>query len=96
MTKTLPMNKKCKKAKWLSEEALHIAEERIEAKGKGERKRDTQLNADFQRIARRDKNALNKQWKEIKENNRMRKTRDLYQGDISCKDGHDKRQTVEI
>ena len=52
------MNKKCKKAKWLSEEALHIAEERIEAKGKGERKRDTQLNADFQRIARRDKNAF--------------------------------------
>ena len=92
MTKTLPTKKKCKKAKGLSEEALHIAEERREANGKGERKRDTQLNAEFPRIARRDKKALNKQWKEIKENNRMRKTRDLYQGDISCKDGHDKRQ----
>ena len=80
MTKTLPTDKKCKKAKWLSEEALHIAEEIREANGKGERKRDSQLNADFQRRARRDKKALNKKWKEIKENNRMRKTRDLYQG----------------
>ena len=57
MTKTLPTNKKYKKAKWLSEEALHIAEERRQANGKGERKRDTQQNAEFQRIARRDKKA---------------------------------------
>ena len=57
MTKTLPTNKKYKKAKWLSEEALHIAEERREANGKRERKRDTQQNAEFQRIARRDKKA---------------------------------------
>ena len=56
-TKTIPKKKKCKKAKWLSKEALQIAEERREAKGKGERERYTQLNAEFQRIARRDKKA---------------------------------------
>ena len=67
------------KAKWLSEEALQIAEKRRESKGKGEKKRYTHLNADFQRIARRDKQAfLNDQCKEIEENNRMGKTRDLF------------------
>ena len=85
MTKTIPKKKKCKKAKWLSEEALQIAEERREAKGKGERERYTHLNAEFQRRARRDKKAfLNEQCKEIEENNRMGKTRDLFKktGDI--------------
>ena len=75
--KTIPKKKKCKKAKWLSEEALQIAEKRREAKGKGEKERYTQLNAEFQRIARRDKKAfLSDQCKEIEENNRMGKTRD--------------------
>ena len=60
MTKTIPKKKKCKKVKWLSEEALQIAEERREAKGKGERERYTQLNAEFQRKARRDKKAFYK------------------------------------
>ena len=88
--------KKCKKAKWLSEEALQIAEKR-EAKGK-EKERYTHLNAGFQRTARRDKKAfLSNQCKEIEENDRMGKTRDLFkkishQGNISCKDGLDKRQ----
>ena len=67
------------KAKWLSEEALQITEKRKEAKVKGEEKRYTHLNAEFQRIARRDKKAfLNDQCKEIEENNRMEKTRDLF------------------
>ena len=79
VTKTIPKKKKCKKAKWLSEEALKIAEKRREAKGRGERERYTQLNAEFQRIARKDKKAsLNEQCKEIEENNRMEKTRDLF------------------
>ena len=79
VTKTIPKKKKCKKAKWLSEEALQIAEERREAKGKGERKRYTHLNAEVQIIIRRDQKAfLNKQCKEIEENNRMGKTRDLF------------------
>ena len=74
----MPKKKKCKKAKWLSEEALQIAEERRESKGKGEKERYTHLNADLQRIARRDKKAfLNDQCKKIEENNRMGKTRDL-------------------
>ena len=74
--KTIP--KKCKKAKWLSEEALEIAVKRRKAKSKGEKERYTHLNAEFQRIARRDKKAfLNDQCKEIEENNRMGKTRDL-------------------
>ena len=65
VTKTIPPKKKCKKAKWLSEEALQIAEKRRKAKGKGEKERSTHLNAEFQRIARRDKKAfLNDQWKE--------------------------------
>ena len=77
--KTIPKIKKCKKAKWLSEEALQIAEERREAKGKGEKERYTHLNAEFQRIARRDKKAfLSDQCKEIDVNNRMGKTRDLF------------------
>ena len=75
--KTIPMEKKCKKAKWLSEEALKIAVRRREAKSKGEKERYTHLNAEFQRIARRDKKVfLNDQCKEIEENNRMGKTRD--------------------
>ena len=77
MIKTIPKKKKCKKAKWLSKEALQIAEKR-EEKGKGERERYIHLNAEFQRIARRDKKAfLSEQCKEIEENNRMGKTRDL-------------------
>ena len=70
--KTNPKKKKCKKEKWLSEEVLEIAEKRRKAKGKGERKRDTRLNAESQRIARRDKKAfLSGHCKEIEENNRM-------------------------
>ena len=76
--KTIPKKKKCNKAKWLLEEALQIAEKRREAKGKGEKERCTHLNAEVQRIARRDKKAfLSDQSKEIEENNRMEKTRDL-------------------
>ena len=78
MIKTIPKKKKCKKAKWLSEEGLQITEKRREAKGKGENERYTHLNAEFQRIARRDKKIfLNDQCKEIEEN-RMGKTRDLF------------------
>ena len=77
--KTISKKKKCKKAKWLSEEALQIAEKRRETKGKGEKEKYTHLNAEFQRIARRDKKAfLSHQCKEIEENNRMGKTRDLF------------------
>ena len=79
MTKTIPKKKECKKAKWLSEEALQIAEKRREAKGKGAKERYTHLNAEFQRIARRDLKAfLSDQCKEIEENNRMEKTTDLF------------------
>ena len=79
MIKTIPKKKKCKKAKWLSGEALQIAEKRIEVKVKGEKDRYTHLNAEFQRIARRDKKAfLSEQCKEREENNRMGKTRDLF------------------
>ena len=102
MIKTITKKKKCKKAKWLSEEALKVAEKRREVKGKGEKERYTHLNAEFQRIERRDKKAfLSEQCKEIEENNRMGKTRDLfkkirrYQGNISCKDGHNKEQTLQ-
>ena len=78
-SKTIPMEKKCKKAKWLSGEALKIAVKRREAKSKGEKERYKHLNAEFQRIARRDKKAfLSHQCKEIEENNRMGKTRDLF------------------
>ena len=96
--KTIPKKKKCKKAKWLPEEALQISERRREAKGKGEKESYTHLNAEFQRAARRDEKAFfSDQCKEIEENNRMKKTRDLfkkirYQGNISCKDGLDKGQ----
>ena len=77
--KTIPMENKCKKAKWLSEEALYIAAKRREAKSKGEKERYKHLNAEFQRIARRDKKAfLSDQCKDREENNRMRKTRDLF------------------
>ena len=94
--KTIPNKKKCKKAKWLSKEVLQIAEKR-ETKGKGEKERENHLNAEFQRTAGRYKKAfLSEQCKEIEENNRMRKTRDLFKkiraikGNISCKDGHNK------
>ena len=77
VTKIIPKKKKCKKAKWLSEEAFQIAEKRREVKSKGEKDRYIHLNAEFKRIARRDKKAfLTNQCKEIEENNRMRKTRD--------------------
>ena len=76
--KTIPKKKKFKKVKWLSEEALQIAVKRREAKGKGEKERYTHLNAKFQRIARREKDCLSNQCKEIKESNRMGKTRDLF------------------
>ena len=97
--KTIPKKNKCIKAKWLSEEALQTAEKRRDAKGKGEKERYTHLTAEFQRIARRDKKAfLSYQCKEIEENNRMGKTRDLFKkirdtkGNISCKDGLNKGQ----
>ena len=77
--KTIPMEKKCKKAKWLSEEALQIAVKQREVKSKGEKERYSHLIAEFQRIARRDKKAfLSNQCKEIEENNRMGKTRNLF------------------
>ena len=77
--KTILKKKKCKKAKWLSEEALQIAEKRRDVTGKGEKERYTHLNAEFQRITRRDKKAfLSDQCKEIKENNRMGNIRDLF------------------
>ena len=97
--KTIPMEKKCKKAKWLSGEALQIAAKRREVKNKGEKERYKHLNAEFQRIARRDKKAFfSNQCKEIEENNRIGKTRDLFKkirdtkGTISCKNGLDKGQ----
>ena len=78
--KTIPMEKKCKKAKWLSEEALQIAVKRREMKSKGEKERYKHLNAEFQIKARRDKKAfLSDQCKEIEENNRMGKTKDFFQ-----------------
>ena len=96
--KTIPMEKKCKKEKWLSEEALQIAVKRRKVKSKGEKERYTHLNAGFQRIARRDKKGfLSDQCKEIEENNRMGKTRDLFKKIIDTKalfhaDGFDKGQ----
>ena len=77
--KNIPKKKKCKKAKWLSQEALQITEKRREAKGKAEKERYTHLNAEFQRMARRDKKVfLSDQDKEIEENNRMGKTRNRF------------------
>ena len=84
--KTNPMEKKCKKAKWLSEEALQIAAKRREEKSKGEKERYSHLNAEFQRITRRDKKAfLSDQCKEIEENKRMGKTKDLFKKIIDTK-----------
>ena len=78
--KKIPKKKKCKKAKWLSEEALQVVEKRREAKGKGKKERYTQLNAELQRKARRDeKGFLSDQCKEIEENNRIGKTRSLQE-----------------
>ena len=108
--KTIPKKKKCRKAKWLSEEALQIADKRREAKGKGEKERYIHLNAEFQRIARRDKKKafLNGQCKEMEENNRMRKTRDILKirdtkgtlhakmGKISDRNGRDLTEAEDI
>ena len=94
--KTIPKKKKCKKVKWLSEEALQIAVKRRETKGKGKKERYTHLNAECQKIARRDKKAfLSDHCKETEENNKMEKTRDLYKKketprELLCKDGHNK------
>ena len=95
--KTIPKKKKCKQAKWLSEEALQIAEKRRESKGKGEKERYTHLNADLQRIARRDKKAfLSDQWKEIEENNRIGKTSDLLEKTGDTKGTfHAKKETIK-
>ena len=105
VTKTIPKEKKCRKAKWVSEEALQIGEGRWGVKDKGERERYNQLDAEFQRIAGRDKKAiLSEQWKEIEENSRVGKTRDLFKktGDIKgtfhermgmIKDRNDKKLT---
>ena len=97
--KTIPTEKKCKKAKWLSGEALQIAVKRREAKSKGEKERQKHLNAEFQRITRRDKkDFFSDQCKEIEENNRMGKTRDLFKkirntkGTFHAKDGLNKGQ----
>ena len=95
MIKTIPKKKKCRKAKWSSEEDLQITGKRREAKGKGEKERYTHLNTEFQKIARRDKKAfLGDQCKEIEENNRMEieslQENWRYQGNVSCKDGHNK------
>ena len=98
ISRTSPWKKNAKKAKWLSQKALQISVKRREAKTKGEKERYTHLNAEFQRIARRDKKVfLSDQCKEMEENHRMGKTRDLFkkirdQGNISCKDGLDKGQ----
>ena len=108
--KTIPMEKKCKKAKWLSGEALQIAVERREAKSKGEKERYTHLNAEFQRIARRDKKVFfSDQCKKIEENNRMGKTRGLFKkirdtkgtfhekmGSIKDRNGMDVREAEDI
>ena len=96
--KTIPKKKKCRKAKWLSDEGLQIAEKRREVKSKGEKERYTHMNADFQRIAKRDKRAfLSDQCKEIEGNNRIGKTRDLFKKIRDTKgtfhaDGHNKGQ----
>ena len=108
--KTIPMEKKCKKAKWLSGKVLQIAVKRRQVKSKGEKERYKHLNAEFQRIARRDKKAfLRDQGREIEENNRMGKTRDLFKkirdtkgtfhvnmGTIKDRNGMDLRETEDI
>ena len=95
--KTTPMEKKCKKAKWLSGKALQIAEKRREAKSKGEKERYKHMNAEFQRIARRDKKAFfSDQWKEIEVKNRMGKTRDLFKKIRDTKGTfHEKRGSIK-
>ena len=96
--KTILMEKKCKKAKWLSYEGLQIAVKRREVKSKGEKERYRHLNAEFQRIARKDKAFFSDQCKEIEENNRIGKTRDLFKkirntkGTFHAKDGLNKGQ----
>ena len=93
VTKSIPKQLKCRKAQWLSEEALQIAEKRREAKGKGEKERYIHLNTDCQRIIRKDKKAVqNQQWKEIETNNRMGKTRDF----LKKKTKNKKQKTLEI
>ena len=108
--KTIPKKNKCKKAKWLSEEALPITVKRKEAKGKGQKERYAYLNAEFQRIARRDKKAfLSDQCKEIEKNNRIGKTRDLFKkiqdtkgtfhakiGSIKDRNGMDRTEAEDI
>ena len=107
--KTIPKKKKCKKTKQLTEEVLQIAERGREVKGKGERQRYMQLNAEFQKIARRNKRVLSEQCKDIEENNRMGKTRDLFKktgdskgifhvkmGTIKNRNGKDLTETEEI
>ena len=96
--KTVPKKKKCKKAKWLSDEALQIAEKRRDLKDKGEKERYTHLNAEFQRIAKRDKKPfLSDQCKEIEENNRMGKTRDLFKKSRDTKGTfHAKMGTIKV
>ena len=110
MIKTIPKKKKCKKAKWLSEEVLQIAEKRREVKDKGEKERYTHVNAEFQRVARGDKKAfLSDQCKQREENNRMGKTRDLFKkirdtkgifhadmGTIKDRNGMDLREAEDI
>ena len=108
--KTIPKKKRCRKAKWLSGEALEIAVKRRKAKSKGEKERCKRLNAEFQRMARRDKKAfLSDQCKEIEENNRMGKTRDIFKkirytkgtfhakmGSIKDRNGLDLTETEDI
>ena len=96
-SKSIPKKKKFKTAKWLSEEVLQIAVKRREVKSKGEKERDKHLNAEFQRIARRDKKAfLSDQRKEIEENNRMGKTRDLFKKIRDTKEiFHEKMGTIK-
>ena len=110
MIKIIPKKKKCKKAKWLSEEALQTAMKRREVKSKGEKERYKHVNAEFQRIARRDEKAFfSDQCKEIEENNRMGKTRDLFKkirdtkgtfhakmGSIKDRNGMDLREAEDI
>ena len=95
--KTIPKKKKCKKAKWLSEEALQISERWRDAKGKGEKERYTYLNAEFQRIARKDKKSfLREQCKEIEGNNGREKTRDLFKKTGGIKGiFHEKMNTIK-
>ena len=94
--KTIPKKKKCKKAKWLSEEVLQIAEKRTEVKGKGEKEKYSHLNAEYQRTARRDKKTfLSDQCKEIEENNRMGKASNLFKKIRDTKGYHADRQALQ-